>query len=100
MKCPYCNNEVTNTQDYCPNCGQAIKSASEKNSSTSSYWNSVGKEKSRDEKIRIDVERQITQNQNKKKRTTIAILVVLCIIGLPIVISITQGFTSILRAKS
>ena len=84
MKCPYCNNEVTNTQDYCPNCGQAIKSASEKNSSTSSYWNSVGKEKSRDEKIRIDVERQITQNQNKKKRTTIAILVVLCIIGLGI----------------
>ena len=30
MKCPYCNNEVTNTQDYCPNCGQVIKSVSEK----------------------------------------------------------------------
>lgn len=84
MKCPYCNNEVTTAQDYCPHCGQIVKSTSPKSGATSSYWDSVEKEKLRDEKIRVNVERQIINKQNKKKRTTFGILAVLSIIGLSI----------------
>lgn len=85
MKCPYCNNEIATAQDFCPHCGQAIQTNVEKSGSLSSYWNSVEKEKTRDEKIRVDEERQINERQKKRKRTTFLIFAVLCIIGLGIV---------------
>lgn len=85
MKCPYCNNEIATAQDFCPHCGQAIQTNVEKSGSLSSYWNSVEKEKTRDEKNRVDEERQINERQKKKKRTTFLIFVVLCAIGLGVV---------------
>lgn len=82
MKCPYCNNEIASTQDFCPHCGQSVKNAVDNHGSTSSYWASVEKEKSRDEKIRVDAENEILEKQKNKRRTFIAVLSVIGIIGL------------------
>lgn len=82
MKCPYCNNEIASTQDFCPHCGQSVKDTVDNHGSTSSYWASVEKEKSRDEKIRVDAENEILEKQKNKRKTFIAVLSAIGIIGL------------------
>lgn len=82
MKCPYCNNEIASTQDFCPHCGQSVKNTVENHGSTSSYWTSIEEEQSRDEKVRVNAENEILEKQKNKRRTFIAVLSVIGIIGL------------------
>lgn len=82
MNCPYCKTKLPDGSQFCSNCGQSVKNTVDNHGSTSSYWASVEKEKSRDEKKRVDAENEILEKQKNKRRTFITVLSVIGIIGL------------------
>lgn len=84
MKCPFCKKEIPDHTQFCPECGQSVNSAKSTGGASADYWNSVGKEAERDNKIHIDAENRIQKKKRAKKHAVISVFI--CIVAVVIVI--------------
>ena len=77
MKCPYCKNEVNDSELFCTVCGQALSGQTHNGKSTQVYWEEYQK-KSDKEVSHSRVMTELTKKQNRKARNAIFICVFIC----------------------
>lgn len=75
MICPFCNKEIPDHSQFCPECGQRVDQDNGNKGESASYWNTVEKEAERDNKIRAEAEKKIQQKKQQTKHTVIGLLI-------------------------
>lgn len=75
MICPFCKKEIPDHTEFCPECGQSVSSSESAGSASATYWNSVEKEAERENKLRAEAEKIITEKKKAKKRAVIKVLI-------------------------
>lgn len=77
MKCPYCKNEINDSERFCPICGQSLSKQVNENLSTQVYWEEYQKKTSSDISYTKTIAAQ-TKSHNRKARNATVTCVALC----------------------
>ena len=78
MICPYCNKQISDKNQFCPECGQNLATASE-NNSANSFWRTVNKEDSERNRKYKDITDRGVKNVRDRRRKSIVTAIVLLI---------------------
>lgn len=93
MKCPYCNNEISDASIFCPECGQSVNK--EQHTTTSeNYWSTVANdnEKRNQEYLKTATKQRKEANTQKTKKMAVVIsLIAIVAVSLFVAISITNA---------
>lgn len=91
MICPYCNKQIDDHSQFCPECGQeVIRKASFSASAANNYWGTVNKEDDeRDREYKQIAERGI-KNVKERRRKTIVTIIILSAALIAIVIGMKR----------
>lgn len=82
MICPYCKKQISDNNQFCPECGQAVNMNESSGHASATYWNSVEKEAERDNKVRIEAENKLQEKKKAKKRVIISTLIGVAIVAI------------------
>jgi hypothetical protein len=89
MICPYCNKQISDKNQFCPECGQNLATASE-NNSANSFWETVNKEDSERNRKYKDITDRGVKNVRDRRRKSIVTAIVLLIAVIAAIFGIMQ----------
>ena len=89
MICPYCNKQISDKNQFCPECGQNLATASE-NNSANSFWRTVNKEDSERNRKYKDITDRGVKNVRDRRRKSIVTAIVLLIAVIAAIFGIMQ----------
>lgn len=89
MICPYCNKQISDKNQFCPECGQNLATASE-NNSANSFWGTVNKEDSERNRKYKDITDRGVKNVRDRQRKSIVTAIVLLIAVIAAIFGIMQ----------
>lgn len=89
MICPYCNKQISDKNQFCPECGQNLATASE-NNSANSFWGTVNKEDSERSRKFKDITDRGVKNVRDRRRKSIVTAIVLLIAVIAAIFGIMQ----------
>lgn len=85
MICPYCNKQVGDNNQFCPECGQKLTQQSAMNQASSDYWASVDRQNEAIENQRLESEAKITAQVRCAKQNITITCLLLAFIALAVV---------------
>lgn len=89
MICPYCNKQISDKNQFCPECGQNLATASE-NNSANSFWGTVNKEDCERNRKYKDITDRGVKNVRDRRRKSIVTAIVLLIAVIAAIFGIMQ----------
>lgn len=89
MICPYCNKQISDNNQFCPECGQNLATASE-NNSANSFWGTVNKEDSERNRKYKDITDRGVKNVRDRRHKSIVTAIVFLIAVIAAIIGIMQ----------
>lgn len=89
MVCPYCNKQISDNNQFCPECGQNLATAAE-NNSANSFWGTVNKEDSERNRKYKDITDRGAKNVRDGRRKSMVTAIVLLIAIIVAIFGIMQ----------
>lgn len=89
MICPYCSKQISDKNQFCPECGQNLATASE-NNLANSFWGTVNKEDSERNRKYKDITDRGVKNVRDRRRKSIVTAIVLLIAVIAAIFGIMQ----------
>lgn len=79
MICPYCENEINDSEQFCPKCGQKLIDTRDSDISQK-YWKTVEGDNSKNDKEKADREKAYIREQNSKRRKKLAAVISIAVV--------------------
>lgn len=89
MICPYCKKQISDNNQFCPECGQNLAAASE-NDSANSFWGTVNKEDSERNRKYKDITDRGVKNVRARRHKSMVTAIVLLIAVIAAIFGIMQ----------
>lgn len=81
MRCPYCNNQLSDNAAFCSQCGQMMPTKDCLPQESTQYWSTVKAKRKQDEASRKKCAEEIVKAQERRKLSILGILILLCVLS-------------------